>query len=134
MSEGYSVMVSQLPCEEETVTPLLAITLRSVSKQAGDLTLEQKVRTLTRSQKAVYDLMMSGKRNKEIAADLGISLNTVWHHVSAVFAKLDCMDRLQLFALAGIGKAPPKILVAPAMIDAPVAPDLPIPVTADRPR
>jgi len=125
VSGGYSVMVSLLPCEVETVPPLRVIVLTALSKKmADDLTLEEKVRTLTRSQKAVYNLMMSGKRHKEVAAILGISLNTVWHHASAVFAKLGYMDRIELLAVARTSKTPQQSLVTTQMDDGLVAPDL----------
>ena len=41
-------------------------------------------------------LVCRGLKNKEIALQLGISESTVWHHLTAVFKKLEVEDRLGL--------------------------------------
>jgi hypothetical protein len=40
----------------------------------------------------------SGLRNKEIASQLGIAETTVWHHLTAIFTKLQVEDRMGLAA------------------------------------
>ncbi len=48
---------------------------------------------LTRRERAVIELMARGKRNKEIAADLAISEDTVEVHARNIFSKLGVRDR-----------------------------------------
>lgn len=50
-------------------------------------------RNLTRREIEVLALVAKGNRNKEIAAILGISLDTVAVHLKHIFAKLDVTDR-----------------------------------------
>jgi DNA-binding CsgD family transcriptional regulator len=115
--------VSVLPdCDRETVWPLFVVTLWP--KAGVDApSFEDRLRTLTQSQRAVYQRMILGLRNKEIAAELAISVHTVVHHTTAVLAKMGCQDRLQLMAAAA-QSVPRKELTAPLMvIDAPTKPD-----------
>ena len=113
--------------DRETVWPLFVATL-SPKPGTDAPSMEERLRTLTPSQRAVYQRLILGLRNKEIAAELGISPHTVVHHVTAILAKLGLQDRLQLMASAA-QSAPRKELTAPLMvIDAPTKPDLEIPV------
>ncbi len=57
-------------------------------------------RSLTRREIEVLDLVATGKRNKEIAASLGISLETVAVHLKHIFAKLDVTDRTAAVRIA----------------------------------
>jgi DNA-binding NarL/FixJ family response regulator len=60
--------------------------------------VEQRVRQLTRRERQLIPMVCSGLRNKEIAQQLGISESTVWHHLTAVFTKLQVEDRLGVAA------------------------------------
>ncbi|WP_238582292.1 LuxR C-terminal-related transcriptional regulator [Cellvibrio sp. OA-2007] len=51
---------------------------------------------LTSREKAVAELVAAGNSNKEVARELDITERTVKAHLSAVFAKLQVRDRLQL--------------------------------------
>jgi len=51
---------------------------------------------MTEREKDVYKLIKKGLRNKEIAKELGISINTVKIHVSRVLAHYEAKDRLDL--------------------------------------
>ena len=53
------------------------------------------VGTLTDREREVLVLIAGGRSNQEIAADLGISLDTVKSHVKHVFTKLAVRDRSQ---------------------------------------
>ena len=117
-----AMTVGLLPSDEETVSPLHTVLLMPNSEIAA-LNMEQKIQTLTPTQKAVYRSMLAGRRNKEIAAELGIAYNTVIKHASAVLAKMGFMDRLQLLTLAAQSGSR-ESLKAPLLPDAPVMPDL----------
>jgi DNA-binding NarL/FixJ family response regulator len=56
---------------------------------------ETVVERLTPREVAVLRMMADGDTNKEIAADLGISLNTVKFHVAQVLAKLGAVSRAE---------------------------------------
>ena len=53
---------------------------------------------LTPQEQAVADLARSGRTNKEIAARLYLSVNTVETHLAHVFRKLGITRRWQLIA------------------------------------
>lgn len=57
-------------------------------------------RNLTRREVEVLALVAKGNRNKEIAALLGISLDTVAVHLKHIFAKLDVTDRTAAVGIA----------------------------------
>jgi DNA-binding NarL/FixJ family response regulator len=48
----------------------------------------------------VLELLARGKRNKEIAADLGISSDTASAHVKSIFTKFNVHDRTAALAEA----------------------------------
>jgi len=53
------------------------------------------VQTLTDREREVLLLVAGGRSNQEVAADLGISLDTVKSHVKHIFTKLGVRDRSQ---------------------------------------
>ncbi len=55
---------------------------------------------LTRREHEVLELIVAGRSNKRIAAELGISEKTVKTHVGHLLAKLDVADRTQAALLA----------------------------------
>ena len=59
-----------------------------------------RIRQLTRREHQLIPLVCGGMRNKAIAQYLGISESTVWHHLTAVFTKLEVDDRMGLAAFA----------------------------------
>jgi two-component system nitrate/nitrite response regulator NarL len=61
---------------------------------------EHRTKHLTQRERQIIPLVCSGMKNKEIALRLGISESTVWHHLTAVFTKLQVGDRLGLVAFA----------------------------------
>jgi DNA-binding NarL/FixJ family response regulator len=55
---------------------------------------------LTAREVEVLRLLAKGKRNKEIAGDLGISDETIQGHVKNILAKLSVHDRTEAVAVA----------------------------------
>lgn len=58
--------------------------------------LAETLSTLSRREHAVLDLMMQLYNNKQIAAELGVGEQTVRNYVSAIYAKFEIFDRMQL--------------------------------------
>jgi DNA-binding NarL/FixJ family response regulator len=58
------------------------------------------IATLTAREREVVELVSAGLNNKAIASSLHISENTVRHHLTSVFGKLDVPDRLALAVYA----------------------------------
>ena len=57
---------------------------------------ESLLPTLTRTERAVYDLYVSGKRSREIMQILSITENTLKYHNKNIYAKLGISSRKQL--------------------------------------
>jgi DNA-binding NarL/FixJ family response regulator len=51
---------------------------------------------LTPREQEVYELVITGKCNKEIAGQLGITTRTVRFHISNIFIKTSVSNRLEL--------------------------------------
>jgi DNA-binding CsgD family transcriptional regulator len=84
---------------ERTRRELEACGARPASRRAADAPT-----TLTTQERVVARLVAAGRTNREVAAELFISVKTVEHHLSRVFAKLGVRSRTQLaarFAVTG---------------------------------
>ena len=57
---------------------------------------ERTVGQLTARERAVVDIVLKGCSNREIAARLGISEQTVKNHLTSAFVKLQVRSRMQL--------------------------------------
>ena len=55
---------------------------------------------LTGRQRQVLVLLAAGRTTGEIAKALGVSLNTVRHHMQNILDKLDCHSQAQAVAVA----------------------------------
>jgi DNA-binding CsgD family transcriptional regulator len=53
---------------------------------------------LTPQERRIADLASQGRTNRQIAASLSLSVNTVETHLQRVFAKLDIRSRVELVA------------------------------------
>ncbi len=60
---------------------------------------ENPLATLTRRELEVLSELAAGRTNKQIARDLGVSLNTVKFHVRNLFQKLDVNSRGQAISM-----------------------------------
>jgi DNA-binding NarL/FixJ family response regulator len=61
---------------------------------------------LTESERAVAELAAAGRSNREIAAELVVSVRTVESQLSATYRKLDIQSRGQLPAALAVSEAP----------------------------
>ncbi|HSB75372.1 MAG TPA: response regulator transcription factor [Terriglobales bacterium] len=73
-----------------------------VSWMAGERvrTPVRGLQRLSERERTVADLVTRGLRNREIAAELKISENTVKRHLQSIFSKTGARDRVELAALA----------------------------------
>ena len=72
----------------------VSIATRKVAAERSSI--EARLARLTGREREVLDLVVAGKANKQIAAELDISIKTVESHVSAVLRKLQLSNRHQL--------------------------------------
>ena len=71
--------------------------------RGGEFTPNERARAslgITEREREVLQLLADGRSNKEIAARLGLSPNTVKTHVARILMKLGVRDRLQAVVLA----------------------------------
>jgi len=73
--------------------PLPSATAALLANRAG-------YRVLTPRELAVLELIGEGLQNKEIAATLGLTEQTVKVHIKNIFSKLDVSDRTEAFSVA----------------------------------
>ncbi|KMS92199.1 helix-turn-helix transcriptional regulator [Prauserella rugosa] len=76
------------------------VTIRLPLDPPADTGVETRLTNLNRREREVLDLLAQGKRNKAIAADLGVTESTVKFHVTRVLHKLDVSTRGEAAALA----------------------------------
>lgn len=81
------------------------INKRKISSLSNQIKEESKIRTvgfdalinrLTERQREVYDLIISGKTNKEIMSELFIEQSTLKSHVNQIYKKLNIKSRSEL--------------------------------------
>jgi two-component system, NarL family, nitrate/nitrite response regulator NarL len=70
----------------------------SVAPPSGTQSEPQRIQRLTQRELQLLPLVCSGLKNKEIALQLGVAETTVWHHLTAIFTKLQVNDRLGVAA------------------------------------
>jgi len=59
---------------------------------------QQRLHPLTEREGQIYEMLLEGCANKEIAAELGLSIHTVRFHVANVLSKFRVASRYQLLA------------------------------------
>ncbi len=64
--------------------------------QFNDDGIHALLHELTERQREVYDLIISGKTNKEIMAELFIEQSTLKSHINQIYRKLDIRNRREL--------------------------------------
>jgi DNA-binding NarL/FixJ family response regulator len=77
--------------------PLTEMGLEAARLENSDTALElQRIERLTQRERQLLPMVCGGLKNKEIALCLGIAETTVWHHLTAIFTKLQVADRVGL--------------------------------------
>ena len=83
-------MIREVHAGQLAIPPDVAATLAARARQPA----------LTLRELQVLELLATGKRNKEIAADLGISSDTARAHIKSIFVKFNVHDRTAALAEA----------------------------------
>lgn len=76
--------------------PTAPAAARPPSAQRERLETRGRFESLTASQRKVFWLVVAGRKNSEIADELGITVNTVKTHRSAIFQKFDVTSVVEL--------------------------------------
>jgi FixJ family two-component response regulator len=99
------------PVERKSLLAAIAEALRAGvearDERALQLEVEQRVALLTRREKEVFERVVHGRLNKQIAADLGTVEKTIKVHRSRVMRKMrvrTVADLVRMALLAGIAK------------------------------
>jgi len=103
--KNQAVDFIEKPFDDEVLLALLDETLakaKSQQRQQGkQLQLARRWQSLSKRERQVAELVVSGKVNREAAAELGISIKTVEIHRSRVMSKLQVKNVAELVSLAG---------------------------------
>jgi DNA-binding NarL/FixJ family response regulator len=91
------VFRGQAPISRTTAAKILAEFARQARRGPGDASPEGR---LSPREQEVLELLTKGATNKEIAASLGISNNTVKNHLKNILEKLHLQNRVQAAAYA----------------------------------
>lgn len=73
--------------------------LKALLHKVGTISREDKVGTISKREHEILDQITQGKKNKEIAAQLFMSEQTVKAHLSRIFKKFNVSSRAQLISL-----------------------------------
>ena len=93
----HAVMQGQYWIGHEVVSDLVAALRRSKSAAPQPLV---RPYSLTARELEIVERVVSGESNKEIAASLGISEDTIKHHLTSIFDKVGVSSRVELAVFA----------------------------------
>jgi len=74
----------------------------SLALQRKKLEVRGRFESLSTAQRAVFWLVVSGKKNREIAEALGVTVNTIKTHRAAIFHKMEVVSVLELVKKADV--------------------------------
>jgi DNA-binding NarL/FixJ family response regulator len=98
LAEARPVLAEAVQLAESCGAAWHAERARAAWRRAGGRARSTPAGALTPQEKAVADLARAGRTNKEIAAQLYLSVNTVETHLSHIYRKLGVNRRWQLIA------------------------------------
>ncbi|GAA0337885.1 response regulator [Oceanobacillus oncorhynchi subsp. oncorhynchi] len=87
----YSVMKGGLVLHDEVTAKVMPRLLKQSKKTSAAANVE-----LTERERTIAKKVGQGKTNKEIAAELYLSIGTIKNHISVILQKTDLRDRTQL--------------------------------------
>ncbi len=80
--------------------------LKALLYKAGTISKNGKIASISSREQQILDLINKGLKNKEIAAQLYLSEQTIKAHISRIFRKFNVSSRGQLFSLL-LNNSPP---------------------------
>ena len=86
----------------DSVAQAFKLNDQAISAQAQRVQLHQRSAALTRRERQVMTLVIAGRTNKHIAAELGVSAKTVEIHRGHVMAKMKAGSLAELVRFAGV--------------------------------
>ena len=76
--------------------------VKGVQEAEAAFSTAHPIHRLTRSERRVLSLVAQGKRNKDVADQLFVSVNTVKTHLQHIFKKLEVSNRRKLRRHIGV--------------------------------
>jgi len=73
--------------------------LKALLYKAGTISKSGKIASISKREQQILDLIHKGFKNREIAANLYLSEQTIKAHISRIFRKFNVASRAQLFSL-----------------------------------
>ncbi len=101
LSDRASAVINVIQRDHgSTALPLFIVELFVEQVSQENLLSPQKLDRLTGRERELLQLLLQGKRDKEIATISRIALGTVRNHISKIYGKLGCNGRPQLLSMA----------------------------------
>jgi FixJ family two-component response regulator len=108
--KGGAVDFLQKPFLDEdllaAVQRALALSRRAVAEEAARAEVQQRLDTLTRCEREVLELVVTGLLNKQIAAELGAAEKTIKVHRGRVMHKMRVSSVAELVRIAEMAGLP----------------------------
>lgn len=95
LDAGADDAVTKSYTREQLVSLIRGVSGETLVERAKD---ERETKELSARELEVLRHIADGKADKEIAHELGISTNTVKHHISNIYHKLDAVNRAEAIA------------------------------------
>jgi len=109
--KGGAIDFLEKPIEPDRLIQVVEEALERDAAERGDLREQARFRrllsTLTAREREVFEAVIAGRLNKQIARDLGITLRTVKFHRGRMMKKLQVQSLAELVRLAETGGLDP---------------------------
>jgi DNA-binding NarL/FixJ family response regulator len=99
INDDCSLMIKAIKLVHEGQIWLDGKCVKAVLNRARSMYQKGTVDYVSKREQEIIDLISKGKRNKDIAADLFVSEQTVKAHISSIFKKFNVASRNQLMSL-----------------------------------